>query len=309
MHQSRRQFLRQLATAAGPALLSAPLAASCGRPRRETADRTRTDAQPVLAAREPGAERIAAGIHLRWCPPGEFLMGGAPDEPGRRADEDQVPVTLTRGFWIGAFEVTQGEWRRVVGDFPGRQPSERFGLGDDFPAYWVSWEDAQEFCRRLTGFARASGEIGDALAFRLPTEAQWEYACRAGTRGSTAFGPGLQLTQANFGGGRPEEFIPGAPGRATPVGAYPPNAWGIHDMHGNVFEWCQDWYHPRLPGGSDPDLSSVLGVRNGDGSYSRVRRGGAWNDPPIFLRSAMRLRYEPERSSDHIGFRVALVQL
>jgi formylglycine-generating enzyme required for sulfatase activity len=97
--------------------------------------------------------------------------------------------------------------------------------------------------------------------------------------------------------------------RATPVGQYSANAWGLHDMHGNLFEWCRDWYHAQLPGGVDPDLSGRPGVQNGDGSYSRVRRGGAWNDPGAWCRSAMRLRYEPERRSDHIGFRVALVSM
>ena len=99
---------------------------------------------------------------------------------------------------------------------------------------------------------------------------------------------------------------PPSPGRATPVGAFRANAWGLHDMHGNIFEWCRDWYHATLPGGVDPDVQ-VKGAPNRDGSYSRVRRGGAWNDEAHWCRSALRLRYEPERRSDHIGFRVVLV--
>jgi formylglycine-generating enzyme required for sulfatase activity len=97
--------------------------------------------------------------------------------------------------------------------------------------------------------------------------------------------------------------------RVTEVGTYPPNPWGLHDVHGNVFEWCRDWYHPRLPGGVDPDLSAVKGAMNRDGTYSRVRRGGAFNDDVMYCRSAFRLRYEPERGSDHIGFRVAAIPL
>jgi sulfatase modifying factor 1 len=95
--------------------------------------------------------------------------------------------------------------------------------------------------------------------------------------------------------------------RATPVGIYPANAWGLHDTHGNVFEWCRDWYHERLPGGDDPDLFSTKGTANRDGTFSRARRGGAWGDEGRFCRSALRLRYEPWRRADHIGFRVVAV--
>ena len=311
MPQSRRQFLKRLAEAAGPGLALPLLAGSCRRAASGEGMDPRTadvgSASPDSAA---GAQRTVAGLRLRWCPPGSFLMGSPADEHGRRADEAQVHVTHTRGFWIGAVEVTQGEWRRVVGDFPGRQPSEQYGLGDTFPAYWVTHGDAEHFCGRLTDAARIAGELGDGHAFMLPTEAQWEYACRAGTTTATAFGPVLEPHHANFGGGPSADITPGeAPGRATPVGTYAPNPWGIHDMHGNVFEWCRDWYHARLPGGTDPDLSGQPGVQNGDGTYSRVRRGGAWNDPAEFCRSALRLRYEPHRSSDHIGFRVVLIQL
>ena len=97
-------------------------------------------------------------------------------------------------------------------------------------------------------------------------------------------------------------------GKAAKVGSYPANAWGIHDMHGNIFEWCRDWYHANLSGGTDPDLSEKKGTPNRDGSYSRSRRGGAWDDDGWPCRSAFRLRYEPERRYDHIGFRVMAVQ-
>ena len=205
------------------------------------------------------------------------------------------------------FEITQGAWERLVGRYPGRPPSTEFGIGNELPVYWVSFTDAEEFARRLTERSRRSGAIGPASAFRLPTEAQWEYACRAGTTTATAFGDSLSRDQANFSG---EPLNGGrggpSPGRATAGGGYAPNAWGLCDMHGNIFEWCRDWYHARLPGGPDPDLSDTKGAPNRDGSYSRVRRGGAWNDPGWACRSAFRLRYEPERSSDHIGFRLVL---
>ncbi len=252
-----------------------------------------------------GTERTIAGITLCWCPPGKFLMGSPVGESGRRADEAQVEVTLTRGFWLGKFEVTQSQWLRF-GPIPGELIA---GRGDDFPVYWVSYVAAEEFCRWLTRESRASGELPPGWEFRIPTEAQWEYACRAGTTTAFAFGDQLTDRQANIG--RPYRGAPpGFPdGSATAVGNYPPNAWGLHDMHGNEFEWCRDWYHARLPGGIDPDVYDRKGPPNRDGSFSRVRRGGAWMDGPEFCRSALRLRYEPERNADHIGLRVAAVRV
>jgi formylglycine-generating enzyme required for sulfatase activity len=232
-------------------------------------------------------------------------MGSPLDEPERRPDEAQVEVTLTKGFWMGKYEVTQGQWKRVVGEFPKRQPP---GEGSDFPVVDVNYGEAETFCRKLTELARKRGDLPDGWEFRLPTEAQWEYACRAGTTTATWFGDKLSNKQANFQG-KPYNGAEKGPSlnRATKVGSYPANAWGLHDMHGNVFEWCRDWYHAKLPGGNDPDLSSKKGSRNRDGSYPRVRRGGAWCDDGWPCRSAFRVRFEPERRSDHIGFRVALV--
>ncbi len=245
------------------------------------------------------------GLKLCWCPPGRFQMGSPSGEAGRRADEAQVEVTLSKGFWAGKYEVTQGQWKREMGAIPGELIA---GEGDDFPVYWVSFIEAEEYCRRLTERARASGELPVGWEFRLPTEAQWEYACRAGTTTPFSFGESLTKTQANFG--KPYDGTPdGTPGAAAVrVGTYAANSWGLHDMHGNEFEWCRDWYHPRLPGGIDPDLGEIQGTPNRDGTYSRVRRGGAWTDDPKFCRSALRLRYEPPRRADHIGFRVVVVE-
>jgi len=143
----------------------------------------------------------------------------------------------------------------------------------------------------------------------LPTEAQWEYACRAGTTTATSFGDKLSSKQANFKGKPYNGAEPGPSlGRVAKVGSYPANAWGLHDMHGNTYEWCRDWYHAKLPGGVDPDLSSTKGTPNRDGTFSRVRRGGAWCDDGLACRSALRLRFEPERRYDHIGFRVVAVR-
>jgi formylglycine-generating enzyme required for sulfatase activity len=228
-------------------------------------------------------------------------MGSPPDEPERRPDEAQVEVTLTKGFWMGKYEVTQGQWKRVIGKLPGELTA-ALGDGDNFPVGNVNYPEAEAFCRKLTELGRQSGDLPNDSKFRLPTEAQWEYACRAGTKTATCFGDKLSSKQANFQG-EPYNGAEEGPSlkRAAKVGSYPANAWGLHDMHGNVYEWCRDWYHQKLPGGDDPDLSAVSGT-------SRVRRGGGWTDDGMACRSARRLRFEPERRYDHIGFRVAAVR-
>ena len=152
----------------------------------------------------------------------------------------------------------------------------------------------------LPHYQQIGFERDDAFQIEGPVVAHaWQFAC-------------LGRVVAKFH--RADDLPRGTPvppgrglNRATPVGKYPANAWGLHDMHGNIFEWCSDWYHAKLPGGTDPELTQP-GVMNRDGTYSRVRKGGAWNDAPKYVRSGMRLRYEPERRSDHIGFRVVAVQ-
>ena len=289
---TRRDTLRRIALASAGALIEPGLA---------TAQRWSFDG---AVAGEP---RVIDDVRLRWCPPGRFTMGSPPTETWRRPDEAQVDVTLSRGFWMAAFETTQGQWQRIAGAFPDKPPSAAFGLGEAVPMYWVDYAQAEGFCRALTERARRASAITANAEFRLPTEAQWEYACRAGTTTATAFGDRVRRGDANYRiDPRLDGDGPPSAGRATPAGSFRANGWGIHDMYGNVFEWCRDWYHAALPGGVDPDVQ-VKGEPNRDGSYSRVRRGGAWNDDATWCRSAMRLRYEPERDSDHIGFRVVLV--
>lgn len=262
-----------------------------------------------LAGRHAGEERQISGMTFCWCPPGRFKMGSPPNEPERRPGETQVDVTLTRGFWIGKYEVTQGEWKQIAGPLPGDLTQE-LPAGDDLPVGNVNFAEAEEFCHRLTMRARTSGELGGGWEARLPTEAQWEFACRAGTTTATSFGNSLSSTQANFKG---RTYNGGQTGpslnHAAKVGSYPPNAWGIHDMHGNTFEWCRDWYHSQLPGGTDPDLHDAkeTASRSEHGGLSRARRGGCWADDGWPCRSAFRLRFEPERRYDHIGFRVVVV--
>jgi formylglycine-generating enzyme required for sulfatase activity len=260
-------------------------------------DSAAADGVDSFLGSKAGDERTVAGVRLCWCPPGRFLMGSPPDEPERRPDEDQVQVTLTHGFWMAKYETTQGLWKRVVGTLPS-EPTTELPARDDLPVGNVNFAEAEAFCQRLTELGRRAGDLPLGWEFWLPTEAQWEYACRAGTMTATAFGDKLSNRQANFkgkpyNGGEPGPSL----GRAAKVGSYEANAWGLYDMHGNTFEWCRDWYHPALPGGVDPDLHETTG-------RSRVRRGGGWTDDGW----ACRLRFEPERRYDHIGFRVAIVR-
>lgn len=247
-----------------------------------------------------GEERTLAGVRFCWCPPGRFMMGSPKDEPDRRPDEDQVEVTLTRGFWTAKFETTQGDWKRVAGTLPGPLTAE-LPAGDNLPIGNVNFAEAESFCRKLSELAWQSGDLPRDWEFRLPTEAQWEYACRAGTTTATSFGHALSSKQANFGG-KPYNGAEPRPSlrRAVPVGRYPANAWGLHEMDGNTFEWCRRLISPQTARGKDPDLYLATG-------RSRVRRGGAWTDEGWPCRSAFRLRFEPERRYDHIGFRVVAV--
>ena len=270
----------------------------------------RTDASSFDGS-NAGDEREVAGVRLSWCPAGRFTMGSPPTEPERRPGENQIEVTLTKGFWMAKYEATQGDWKRIVGALPGPLTAE-LPDGEHLPVGNVNFVESEEFCRKLTELGQRSGGLPEGWEFRLPTEAQWEYAARAGTTTATAFGDSLSSYQANFKGQSYNGAEQGPSlGHATPVGSYPPNPWGLHDMHGNIFEWCRDWYHLALPGGVDPDLHDAAdtATRSEFGDISRARRGGCWADDGWPCRSAFRVRFEPERRYDHIGFRVVAVRL
>lgn len=255
-----------------------------------------------------GQERAVEGISLCWCPAGRFTIGSPRSEVERRPDEYQGTASFLTGFWIGKFEVTQSEWRRVMRGLPAEMTA---GAGDSYPIYSMNFAEAELFCERLTKLAHESGELPASWEFRLPTEPEWEYACRAGTTTATSFGDSLSSKQANFQG-QPYNGAEQGPSlkRTARVGSYPANAWGIHDMHGNVFEWCRDWYVRFPPRGEDIDLRNSLtsATRSEHGDVSRVRRGGCWADDGWACRSAFRLRFEPERRADHIGMRVVAAQ-
>jgi sulfatase modifying factor 1 len=257
-----------------------------------------------------GEEREIAGIKLVWCPAGTFTIGSPPEEPERRPGETQKQVTLSKGFWMAKYEATQGLWKAVAGALPGELTAE-LPEGDDFPVGNVNFPEAEDFCAKLTTHGHETGALPTDWEFRLPTEAQWEYAARAGTTTATAFGNSLSSYQANFKGKPYNGAEPGPSlNRAAPVGSYPANAWGLQDMHGNTYEWCRDWYHLDFPAGVDPDLHDAenTATRSENGVISRSRRGGCWADDGWPCRSAFRLRFEPERRYDHIGFRVVIVR-
>ena len=219
------------------------------------------------------------------------MMGSPAYELGRRDDEIQHHVTLTQGFWLGKYEVTQAQWQAVMGGDPSHSK------GGDLPVESVSWDEISG----SGGFIeKANRGVTTGDRFHLPTEAQWEYACRAGT--TTALNNGLNLTSTDGACPNLEEvawFDQNSGGHPQPVGSKAANAWGLHDMHGNVWEWCSDWYRPY-------PRSAVTDFRGPDSGSFRVHRGGGWAyDCPNYCRVAYRGYYNPTDSYNTIGFRLA----
>ena len=220
-----------------------------------------------------------AKMEMIYVAPGGFTMGSPESEEGRYNDETQHRVTLTNGFWLGKYEVTQAQWESVMGSNPSEFK------GGDRPVEKVSWEDCQAFIRKVNAEAKRQFG-GDA---RLPTEAEWEYACRAGTSGAFA---GNIDTMGWYGSGS----------GTSPVGKKKPNRWGFYDMHGNVWEWCGDWY-AEYSGGSE---TNPAGAASGT---DRVLRGGSWfSYEARFCRSACRMHGSPGDPTDATGFRLACSQ-
>ena len=225
-----------------------------------------------------------------YISPGTFMMGSPSSEAERDSDETQHEVTLTKGFYLGVTEVTQGQWKTIMEN----NPSYFDTCGDDCPVENVSWDECQEFIEKLN-----QQEGSDK--YRLPTEAEWEYACRAGTETPFYFGTCLSTDQANFDGNYPyTRCAQGVDRRmTTSVKSFIPNAWGLYDMHCNVYEWCQDWYDSRYPTGS---VSDPTGQASGSG---RVIRGGSWLNHSSSCRSADRYSAWPDGTGNNLGFRLA----
>jgi formylglycine-generating enzyme required for sulfatase activity len=232
-------------------------------------------------------------LGMVWIQPGTFILGSPVSDPVSDSDErPQTVVTLTKGFWMGVHEVTQAEYLAVTGSNPS------FFTGDlNRPVEMVSWNDAVAYCATLTASERAAGRIPAGWGYRLPTEAEWEYACRAGAR-TTRFGYGDDISFTaliNYAWYHPNS------GQTThPVEQKLANAWGLMDVHGNVVEWCNDWYG-TYPGGS---VTDPTGPPTGT---ARVLRGGNWTSGPIQCRCARRdTDGVPDLTDRRIGFRVVL---
>jgi formylglycine-generating enzyme required for sulfatase activity len=244
-------------------------------------------------------------LDLVWIAPGDFLTG-TPDQnllvkwfylarekltkqPNLGAGFDNERpvtwVTLTRPFWLGRTAVTQGQYQAVM----GTNPSQFTAAGRDAPVEQVNWDDAMAFCQKLTERENAAGRLPTGYAYTLPTEAQREYACRAGTEGPFAGDlAAMAWYDANSGD------------TTHPVATKQPNAWGLYDMTGNVWEWCRDWYADKLPGG---EVANPMGPTSGS---SRVVRGGGWSDDAAFCRSAFRNGNVSGDRDVNLGFRLAL---
>ncbi|MAE71033.1 MAG: serine/threonine protein kinase [Gemmatimonadetes bacterium] len=251
----------------------------------------------ALLAGPPAEDGGEIGLEMLRVPAGSFMIGSPPLERGRGEDETQRRVTFSSDFLIAAHELTQAQWKAVMGTEPGS-----FRGGADLPVENVSWLDALHFCNELSaraGLDRAYTIIGtsarwnrNANGYRLPTEAEWEYACRGGT--TTHFWPGDRdgvLRRIGW-------YSDNSANRTHAVGRKVANPWGLYDVHGNVWEWCWDLY------GDYPSDPAVDPAGPSDGS-ARTIRGGGWNTVARQCRSASRHHYDPDNYCNIIGFRVA----
>jgi sulfatase modifying factor 1 len=317
--EAAREAAERLARESAEKALREAEAARQAESAREAAERSRREKlarDGMLVYPAPKELTLSSGVTMRFAriAPGEFLMGSPSGEEGRDADEGpQHKVRLTKGFAMGVTAVTQAQWEAVMGTNPSRFK------GPTLPVEQVSWFDAVEYCNRLTEWLNRNGgpyrkpyyaidgervTAGVGTGFRLPTEAEWEYACRAGTQTQFHFGPTISLKQAHY---YPDESVPweNRAGNTKPVGSFPANAWGLHDMHGNTLEWCWDWYGEKEY--ATRSSSSVTQDPTGPLSGSaRVVRGGSWSYDPWFLRSAFRDGYSPSVRIISFGFRLCL---
>jgi sulfatase modifying factor 1 len=245
---------------------------------------------PATARPREPAKHItnAIGMKFVWIPPGSFAMGSPSNEQDRMDDESRHKVTLTRGFYMGVHTVTQEQFKLLMGYNPSRLQQK--GI-KNLPVEAVSYEGCLEFIETLRKKEQKS--------YRLPTEAEWEFSCRAGTTTPFHFGESIGTDQANFDGtlGIATRKAGIYRKKTTPVGSFPANAWGLHDMHGNVWQWCHDWYGDYQQG----DQVDPQGPKSGK---TRVLRGGSWHSIASNCRSASRGGCAADFRNAHIGFRL-----
>ncbi|MDA7921142.1 formylglycine-generating enzyme family protein [Verrucomicrobiales bacterium] len=240
-----------------------------------------------FAGRNPGEEiRNGKGLKLCWIPAGSFTMGSPESEPEREADKEaQVEVELTDGFWLGKYEVTKDEYESLIGTNPARFEA----AGEDAPVEQVNWDEAMAFCEKLTALEHESGKLPKEWTYSLPTEAQWEYACRAGEPGPYSGGNLQEVTW----------FQENSDGKTHEVGKKKANAWGLHDMHGNVREWCLDWSTDQLAGDQNPT--------GPDSGTSQIILGGLYYNEPNYHRAARRGSTSPNTRVHGLGFRICII--
>jgi formylglycine-generating enzyme required for sulfatase activity len=310
----RRNMDRVIGCLMGVLLLAVPAIAEIGvqvpteSPKNGVKSATTIQAAPS-ALQETRVNSL--GMTFRYIPPGNFMMGSGSKEPGRDRDETRHEVTLTRGFYMQTTETTQKQWR----DAMGTNPSTFVQCGGECPVESVSWDEVQEFIKQLNS--------RDAnVQYRLPTEAEWEYACRAGSDSAIYSGDMPILGELNapaldpiawYGGNSCTEY-PGARNCSQwrqrqsscnscgphKVGLKAPNAWGLYDMLGNVYEWCQDYFAAYPSGRATDPPGSAKGTR-------RIARGGAWDHLARNCRSANRSHFAAQEQKDYIGFRLVMM--
>jgi formylglycine-generating enzyme required for sulfatase activity len=264
------------------AMLFSLLMVGCGEEAKKEAVQEEAPKEAPFAIK-PGENFTVPDLKLDmiWLKPGTFMMGSPVSERESGPDEIQHQVTLTQGFYLGKYEVTQAQWERVMGNNPSHFK------GADRPVEQVSWDDAVEFCKKLTEMEKKAGRVPEGMSYQLPTEAQWEYACRAGTTTAFSWGNDINSTNANYNYNIRQ---------TRDVGNYAANPWGFFDMHGNVWEWIADWFG-AYPVGNP--VTDPTGEASGSG---RVARGGSWYC--YDLRSAERGDGPPSGRVNYLGFRV-----
>lgn len=239
----------------------------------------------------------AVVTNLVWIPPGTFVMGSPTNEVGRSSDETQHTVTLNQGLYMSPHLVEQGEYVAVLGYNPSHFNTNNYGTNLSGPVETVTWYGASGYCSELTLQQQSARQIPTNWAYRLPTESEWEYACRAGT--TTEFSYGEDPTYTNLANYAWYEL--NSAGETHVVATLLPNAWGLYDMEGDVYEWCQDYYGPYPAGPvTDPQEASS----SDDGAV--VYRGGAWQYGPVDCRCAVRYSADPSEEYAVLGFRVVL---
>ena len=245
----------------------------------------------ISSSQPPKEITNSIGMKLVLIPKGTFMMGSPESEQGRKEDENQHEVTISKDYYLGVSEVTQGQYEKVMEKNPSHFQGAIVGNENaDLPVENVSWDDAVEYCKKLS---ELPDEKKVGRVYRLPTEAEWEYSCRAGSKTAYSFDDEEGLL-SEYGW-----FRRNSSDRTHTVGLLEPNAWGLYDMHGNVWEWCSDWYE-EYPKGA---VSDPTGAKEGS---LRVDRGGSWRYEAAVCRSAIRLRVNPSFRDDRSGFRVAL---